>query len=153
MAYDLGFVVPVGTVALSLTLCRCPSPTDPPAGVRAAVPESNSLLSPFFADIQEIFGAHYELPELGPLGANGLANARDFESPVASFDVDQSPWESECPLLTWTWKFFDVRDARQSSTSACARETGEIILFLNFCSSGSRDRSTSANRSIPRLMW
>ncbi|GJJ14241.1 hypothetical protein Clacol_008505 [Clathrus columnatus] len=43
--------------------------------------------------IQEIFGAHYELPELGPLGANGLANSRDFESPVASFDVDQSRWE------------------------------------------------------------
>lgn len=44
-------------------------------------------------DIQEIFGSHYELPELGPLGANGLANSRDFETPVASFDIDQSPWE------------------------------------------------------------
>ncbi|KAJ3556139.1 hypothetical protein NM688_g2191 [Phlebia brevispora] len=43
--------------------------------------------------IQEIFGSHYELPELGPLGANGLANVRDFEHPVASFDIDQSPWE------------------------------------------------------------
>ena len=46
-------------------------------------------------DIQEIYGTHYELPELGPLGANGLANVRDFESPVASFDIDQSDWESE----------------------------------------------------------
>jgi len=43
--------------------------------------------------IQEIFGSHYELPELGPLGGHGLANARDFESPVASFDIDQSPWQ------------------------------------------------------------
>ncbi|KAI0071985.1 homogentisate 1,2-dioxygenase [Panus rudis PR-1116 ss-1] len=42
--------------------------------------------------IQEIFGSHYELPELGPLGANGLANVRDFEHPVASFDIDQSDW-------------------------------------------------------------
>ncbi|KAG6897771.1 hypothetical protein C0993_007339, partial [Termitomyces sp. T159_Od127] len=42
--------------------------------------------------IQEIFGSHYVLPELGPLGANGLANARDFEHPLAYFDVDQSPW-------------------------------------------------------------
>ncbi|KAI0073775.1 RmlC-like cupin, partial [Panus rudis PR-1116 ss-1] len=33
--------------------------------------------------------------ELGPLGANGLANVRDFEHPVASFDVDQSNWDSE----------------------------------------------------------
>ncbi|GJE85537.1 homogentisate 1,2-dioxygenase [Phanerochaete sordida] len=43
--------------------------------------------------IQEIFGMHYELPELGPLGASGLANPRDFEHPVAHFDVDQSDWE------------------------------------------------------------
>ncbi|CAE6429811.1 unnamed protein product [Rhizoctonia solani] len=43
--------------------------------------------------IQEIFGSHFELPELGPLGGHGLANVRDFEHPVASFDVDQSPWE------------------------------------------------------------
>lgn len=46
------------------------------------------------ADIQEIFGSQFELPELGPLGTHGLANPRDFETPVASFDVDQSPWES-----------------------------------------------------------
>ncbi|KAJ6553584.1 homogentisate 1,2-dioxygenase [Mycena vulgaris] len=44
--------------------------------------------------IQEIYGAHYQLPELGPLGGYGLANVRDFESPVASFDIDQSPWQS-----------------------------------------------------------
>nr|ALJ82903.1 homogentisate 1,2-dioxygenase [Irpex lacteus]ALJ82904.1 homogentisate 1,2-dioxygenase [Irpex lacteus] len=43
--------------------------------------------------IQEIFGSHYELPELGPLGANGLANVRDFEHPVAHFDIDQTPWD------------------------------------------------------------
>ncbi|CAL1716067.1 unnamed protein product [Somion occarium] len=43
--------------------------------------------------IQEIYGSRYELPELGPLGANGLANVRDFEHPVASFDIDQSDWE------------------------------------------------------------
>ncbi|RDB26239.1 Homogentisate 1,2-dioxygenase [Hypsizygus marmoreus] len=42
--------------------------------------------------IQEIFGSHYTLPELGPLGASGLANPRDFESPLASFDIDQNPW-------------------------------------------------------------
>ncbi|HET8898865.1 MAG TPA: homogentisate 1,2-dioxygenase [Rhodanobacteraceae bacterium] len=37
----------------------------------------------------ENFGAILRLPELGPLGANALANARDFETPVAAFeDVD-----------------------------------------------------------------
>ncbi|KZT52885.1 homogentisate 1,2-dioxygenase [Calocera cornea HHB12733] len=43
--------------------------------------------------IQEVYGVHYELPALGPLGANGLANPRDFEHPVAAFDIDPSPWE------------------------------------------------------------
>ncbi|KAI0710241.1 homogentisate 1,2-dioxygenase [Earliella scabrosa] len=43
--------------------------------------------------ILEVYGSHFELPDLGPLGTHGLANPRDFESPVASFDIDQSPWE------------------------------------------------------------
>ncbi|KKY23858.1 putative homogentisate [Phaeomoniella chlamydospora] len=42
--------------------------------------------------IQEIFGAHYELPELGVVGSNGCALPRDFEYPLAHFDIDQSPW-------------------------------------------------------------
>ncbi|KAH8092495.1 homogentisate 1,2-dioxygenase [Cristinia sonorae] len=42
--------------------------------------------------IYEVFGNHFVLPELGPLGANGMAHSRDFEYPVASFDVDQTQW-------------------------------------------------------------
>ncbi|KAK4053550.1 hypothetical protein OIV83_001718 [Microbotryomycetes sp. JL201] len=49
--------------------------------------------------IQEAYGAHYKLPELGPLGANGLANARDFEHPIAAFDIDQSGWEIVYKLM------------------------------------------------------
>lgn len=33
--------------------------------------------------ILEVFGRHFNLPDLGPIGANGLANARDFLSPTA----------------------------------------------------------------------
>jgi homogentisate 1,2-dioxygenase len=37
----------------------------------------------------ENYGLQFRLPELGPIGANGLANARDFLAPVAEFeDVD-----------------------------------------------------------------
>ena len=36
--------------------------------------------------ILENFGAPFELPNLGPIGANGLANPRDFETPVAYFE-------------------------------------------------------------------
>jgi homogentisate 1,2-dioxygenase len=34
----------------------------------------------------ENYGAAFRLPELGPIGSNGLANARDFEAPRAAFD-------------------------------------------------------------------
>jgi len=44
--------------------------------------------------ILEIWGANFELPELGPLGANGLANARDFLHPVAAYEVTSNdPWD------------------------------------------------------------
>ena len=35
----------------------------------------------------ENYGAHFRLPELGPIGSNGLANARDFQAPVAAFEA------------------------------------------------------------------
>jgi homogentisate 1,2-dioxygenase len=34
----------------------------------------------------ENFGSPFQLPELGPIGANGLANGRDFEIPKAHFE-------------------------------------------------------------------
>jgi homogentisate 1,2-dioxygenase len=34
----------------------------------------------------ENYGAHFRLPELGPIGSNGLANSRDFKTPVAAFE-------------------------------------------------------------------
>ncbi|KAL3472357.1 Homogentisate 1,2-dioxygenase [Aspergillus californicus] len=49
--------------------------------------------------IQEIFGSRYELPELGPIGSNGMAMPRDFEIPVASFDLDQSKWDIVVKLM------------------------------------------------------
>lgn len=33
--------------------------------------------------VLEIYKGHFVLPELGPIGSNGLANARDFQYPVA----------------------------------------------------------------------
>lgn len=49
--------------------------------------------------IQEIYGSHYELPELGPVGSNGMALPRDFEIPVASFDIDRTNWEVVVKLV------------------------------------------------------
>ena len=41
--------------------------------------------------ICENYGQMFRLPELGPLGANGLANGRDFEAPVAAFEDKDTP--------------------------------------------------------------
>jgi homogentisate 1,2-dioxygenase len=40
--------------------------------------------------ICENYGQAFRLPELGPLGANGLANARDFQAPVAAYEDRQA---------------------------------------------------------------
>lgn len=39
--------------------------------------------------VAENYGAPFRLPELGPIGANGLANPRDFLSPVAAYEDTQ----------------------------------------------------------------
>lgn len=36
--------------------------------------------------ICELYQGHFQLPELGPIGSNCLANARDFQSPIAFYD-------------------------------------------------------------------
>jgi len=43
--------------------------------------------------ILEVRGSNFELPELGPLGANGLANSRDFLTPKAKYVITKERWE------------------------------------------------------------
>jgi homogentisate 1,2-dioxygenase len=61
-----------------------------PRGIRFRVELPNGSSRGY---VLEIYTNHFELPELGPIGSNGLANARDFQAPVASFDDDTSDWE------------------------------------------------------------
>jgi homogentisate 1,2-dioxygenase len=65
----------------------------------------------------ENYGAQFRLPELGPIGANGLANARDFLTPVAAYEESEGDfcivakfqgnlWEAEIdhsPLDVVAW--------------------------------------------------
>lgn len=41
----------------------------------------------------ENYGSLFRLPDLGPIGSNGLANPRDFETPVAWFEDSDAPCE------------------------------------------------------------
>ncbi len=54
-----------------------------PRGVRFRV---ELTAGPASGYVLENHGLPFRLPELGPIGANGLANSRDFETPVAAFE-------------------------------------------------------------------
>ena len=53
--------------------------------------------------VAENYGAPFRLPELGPIGANGLANPRDFEAPVAWFEDRDEPVEVVQKYLGALW--------------------------------------------------
>ena len=61
-----------------------------PRGVRYAVTLPDGTARGYVAENR---GAPFRLPELGPLGANGLANPRDFEAPAAWFEDRDAPFE------------------------------------------------------------
>ncbi len=61
-----------------------------PRGVRFRVDLVNG---PARGYVCENYGALFRLPDLGPIGANGLANPRDFEAPVAVFEDLERPFE------------------------------------------------------------
>ncbi|MET3725639.1 homogentisate 1,2-dioxygenase [Sphingomonas trueperi] len=53
--------------------------------------------------VAENFGAPFRLPDLGPIGANGLANPRDFETPAAWFEDRDEPFALVQKSLASLW--------------------------------------------------
>jgi homogentisate 1,2-dioxygenase len=51
----------------------------------------------------ENFGAPLRLPDLGPIGANGLANPRDFKSPVAWYEQREGRFELVAKFCGELW--------------------------------------------------
>src|SRR5882672_4390836 len=54
----------------------------------------------------ENYGAYFTLPERGPIGANCLANARDFLTPVAAYEDKDTPTEL---FVKWGGALFVTR--------------------------------------------
>jgi homogentisate 1,2-dioxygenase len=52
----------------------------------------------------ENYGAPFRLPELGPIGSNGLANARDFLAPVAAVDESSGPVRITNKFMGHLWQ-------------------------------------------------
>ena len=71
-----------------------------PRGVRFRVllPEGSAT-----GYVAENYGAAFRLPDLGPIGANGLANPRDFETPAAWFEDRDEPFELVQKSLASLW--------------------------------------------------
>jgi homogentisate 1,2-dioxygenase len=53
--------------------------------------------------ICENYGAPFRLPDLGPIGANGLANPRDFLAPVAAFEDREGSFRIIAKVLGRLW--------------------------------------------------
>jgi homogentisate 1,2-dioxygenase len=52
----------------------------------------------------ENYGPHFRLPELGPIGTNGLANARDFLTPVAAYEDREGDFRVVAKFLGGVWE-------------------------------------------------
>ncbi|MGB5346682.1 MAG: homogentisate 1,2-dioxygenase [Woeseia sp.] len=61
-----------------------------PRGVRFSVVLQDKTARGY---VCENYGARLALPERGPIGTDGLANARDFEAPVAAFEDRHGDFE------------------------------------------------------------
>jgi homogentisate 1,2-dioxygenase len=59
-----------------------------PRGIRLRVEITGELARGY---VCENYGAPLRLPELGPIGSNGLANPRDFLVPVADYEDREAP--------------------------------------------------------------
>ncbi|HWS72983.1 MAG TPA: homogentisate 1,2-dioxygenase [Thermoanaerobaculia bacterium] len=53
--------------------------------------------------VAENFGPLLRLPDLGPIGANGLANARDFLTPVAAYEEREGDFTIVAKFLGKLW--------------------------------------------------
>lgn len=72
-----------------------------PRGVRFAVELPDGAASGYLC---ENFGALLKLPDLGPIGSNGLANPRDFETPVAAFEQRPGAFDLLCKFQGRLWQ-------------------------------------------------
>ena len=72
-----------------------------PRGVKFAIdfPEGASR-----GYVCENYGAPFVLPDLGPIGANGLANPRDFQTPVAAYEDKEGAYTLVAKFAGTLWE-------------------------------------------------
>ena len=71
-----------------------------PRGITVKISGNNKLSKGY---VCENYGSKFSLPERGPIGANCLANSRDFKTPVASFEDIE---EKHDLIVKWCGSFY-----------------------------------------------
>ncbi|MBS0315940.1 MAG: homogentisate 1,2-dioxygenase [Proteobacteria bacterium] len=77
-----------------------------PRGVRFQVRLPDADQGAARGYVCENYGAHFKLPDLGVIGSNGLANPRDFLTPVAAYEDREGDFEL---LAKFQGKFWSAR--------------------------------------------
>jgi homogentisate 1,2-dioxygenase len=92
-----------GTLRIATELGRM----EVPPGAVALIPRGMKFRVEVDGDsggyVAENHGLPLRLPELGPIGSNGLANPRDFETPVAWYEDRDEPTEVVQKFLGSLW--------------------------------------------------
>jgi len=99
---ELMFVPQQGTVTLVTELGHLEVKPGEIAVVPRGMKFRVEVAGPTRGYLCENYGSHFRLPELGPIGSQGLAQARDFLAPVAAFD-DKGKCEAVAKFLGGLW--------------------------------------------------
>ena len=71
-----------------------------PRGIKFRVEIATALVRGY---VCENYGAPLRLPDLGPIGSNGLANPRDFLAPVADYEDREAPTQVIAKFAGHLW--------------------------------------------------
>jgi homogentisate 1,2-dioxygenase len=100
---ELMFVPQQGALLLCTELGRLEATPGEIAVVPRGVKFRVELGGPSRGYLCENYGAPFRLPELGPIGSQGLAQRRDFLTPVAAFEEKRGKCEVVAKFLGGLW--------------------------------------------------
>jgi homogentisate 1,2-dioxygenase len=100
---ELMFVPQQGAIAVFSELGRLEVAPGEIAVVPRGIKFQIAVDGPARGYLCENYGAHFRLPELGPIGSQGLAQKRHFLSPVAACEEKSGPCEVVAKFLGNLW--------------------------------------------------
>lgn len=100
--------------------------------------------------ICEILKGHFEIPSLGPIGANGLANPRDFVTPVAWYD-GYTPEHTEAADAAGAVSTSVATTAPAAASAAGAHSAAAAASASSAAPAGAEGRWTVLNKFSHRL--